>query len=297
MVNDEQVDFTLEDESTLGDVVQAVQSWLADSPLVIDELSANGESLVIEDQPRWESRPIGDIAVLSVTAKTREEVLLETIQTIQEYLLLFREALKQKDAEVLQDIVHEYPAIEASLARILSDVYTQSAEGKLGDQAAPNSPSQDRLSSLIRRTSLSSGELPDEASSRELSVTIEMVQKVLAGRGRELTDPNGELRATLTALSAARDGLTDVPVLLQTGKDGEAMQHIIRFSELVSKLLRVAPRSEAEAIEGSKIGELNAALQELIEAFKQEDTVLIGDIVEYELAERVDTLVEALGDD
>jgi hypothetical protein len=253
--------------------------------------------LVIEDQPRWESRPIGDIAVLSVTAKTREEVLLETIQTIQEYLLLFREALKQKDAEVLQDIVHEYPAIEASLARILSDVYAQSAEGKLGDQAAPNSPSQDRLSSLIRRTSLSSGELPDEASSRELSVTIEMVQKVLAGRGRELTDPNGELRATLTALSAARDGLTDVPVLLQTGKDGEAMQHIIRFSELVSKLLRVAPRSEAEAIEGSKIGELNAALQELIEAFKQEDTVLIGDIVEYELAERVDTLVESLGDD
>jgi hypothetical protein len=93
-----------------------------------------------------------------------------------------------------------------------------------------------------------------------------------------------------------------VSILLQTGKDRQAMDTIVRFSELAQSLVRVVssvlPADEAKRIGGVDVQEfyqeLNGILSELLQAFESKDTVLIGDLMEYEVAPRLEKLHQVL---
>lgn len=126
----------------------------------------------------------------------------------------------------------------------------------------------------------------------------------------ELFDLTGEARKTIAALRSLVPGLNNVSVLLQTGRDREAMDTVIRFTEESQTLLRLLSGLQstgkldpAAAVIGETTVEqffpdLNRVLTELIEAFEVKDSVLIGDLLEYEVTPRLEgleRLTEALG--
>ena len=105
----------------------------------------------------------------------------------------------------------------------------------------------------------------------------------------------------LKLLKNAKQDITNVSVLLQTGKDREAMQAIINFSELTQSLLRIFSNVQL-AKELSRIkfknksfeqfyGDFNKNLHELISAFEKKDFVLIGDLLEYEIAPSIEEII------
>jgi len=85
---------------------------------------------------------------------------------------------------------------------------------------------------------------------------------------------------------------------MQTGKDRRAAETVQLFSQIGEKLFRVffIYKSEGLSMETFVIDDLparvfieefNGALRELFLAFESRDTVLAGDIAEYELAPRL----------
>jgi hypothetical protein len=99
--------------------------------------------------------------------------------------------------------------------------------------------------------------------------------------------------------------LEDFPLDTQTGKDKRAHETIELFSSTLEKLLRLIPllRLRGVDLELLTLGdsqfkafmeELDLALRELLAAYEAKDTVLVGDLTEYELAPRLRTLYTAL---
>ncbi len=102
-------------------------------------------------------------------------------------------------------------------------------------------------------------------------------------------------------LRASARQIADVAVHLQTGHDREAMEAIIRFSEVSQSMLRIfshiASQEEYQTlrIDGQTCEEFytefNALLNDVLTAFDARDSVLIGDLFEYEIAPRVEALL------
>ena len=100
--------------------------------------------------------------------------------------------------------------------------------------------------------------------------------------------------------------LSEIPVLLQTGEDSRVMEAIHSFAGDFESLCQSLPLlntiSERDTatilVEDIPLeqypAQLTPLLGELIEAIKANDTVLIGDISEYELAPKVQSLATVL---
>ncbi|MDR2143053.1 MAG: hypothetical protein LBP29_01630 [Treponema sp.] len=123
--------------------------------------------------------------------------------------------------------------------------------------------------------------------------------KVLPGKAlplineriRELRDPAAEIKASFPATSEIAKRLEDLPLDVQTGKDARAAETLALFSGLSEKLFRLLYilRSRGAAAESMNgfLGEFGSAVKELHSAYANKDTVLVGDIAEYELAPRL----------
>lgn len=108
-------------------------------------------------------------------------------------------------------------------------------------------------------------------------------------------------KASGERLAGLAEKMREIPVLLQTGKEREAMERLEFFSEEMQRLEKLLPllplagiEEEKLRIEGLNPGEYTAALspflEELTEAIEQNDTVTIGDIAEYEVAPRIEAI-------
>ncbi len=87
--------------------------------------------------------------------------------------------------------------------------------------------------------------------------------------------------------------INDVSILLQTNRGKEAMEVIANTSALLTMLLSAT--ANIESIDRDKLqgilNELMNALQELSTGLKSNDTILIGDILEYEVVPKLKTLL------
>jgi hypothetical protein len=101
--------------------------------------------------------------------------------------------------------------------------------------------------------------------------------------------------------------MEELPLDMQTGKDQRAAETVQLFSQMGEKLFRIffIQKSEGLSLDALTIDDLpargfikefNAILEELSSAYKNHDTILVGDIAEYELAPRLVKLYTALKD-
>ena len=82
---------------------------------------------------------------------------------------------------------------------------------------------------------------------------------------------------------------------LQTGRDREAMAVVTDLCDAVQRLLPLVPFLPRDPGRERLVTELNATLRDLLAAFEAKDTVLIGDLAEYEVAPRLAGLLPLLG--
>jgi hypothetical protein len=146
-------------------------------------------------------------------------------------------------------------------------------------------------------------ELPDlylmaEKTFAGEGISPQDLEKLLEERLREFGNPQGELEVSAPLVETLVRRLKDLPLDVQTGKDGRAAETMGLFSSLAEKLFRLFKLlriggffPENLTIGGSPIrqfiGEFDSAIKELIEAYEGRDTVLVGDLAEYELAPRL----------
>ncbi|MBU8912467.1 MAG: hypothetical protein KOO61_00470, partial [Spirochaetales bacterium] len=133
-----------------------------------------------------------------------------------------------------------------------------------------------------------------------LKTQLTSVTTIIESRLREFESPVRELSLTLGQLVACSVPLVEVPIQLQTGSEALAMGTVVRFTELLSRVIRLLPLATDSDIDSDKISrfalDLTPFLQQLREAFEIQDGVLIGDLLEYEIAPRLAQLPSLMPD-
>ncbi|MFP4483424.1 MAG: hypothetical protein ACLFO1_01075 [Spirochaetaceae bacterium] len=313
LVNEQQVDIQLEDERTLGEVIQGIRNWLQDMNLYITDLSVNHTLHHLDAEQAWAGRNIEEVDKIEIVALPPWEVRLNGYRILHNYVATLADLLEEPAYQEARELLAEYPYVRRHLSEIITAVLGGASENSLDSavrraaalvDASPGGASDEGEAAESAATDAAQ----DDAGPGKTTDTLRRIGTVLNTRIRELATPFREARKTEQALRTLMPELEEVSILLQTGEEQKAMSLIVQFSELVERLLRVlvavdsryggtagAPR-QASAPLRQLTDSLQSTLEELVAAFNDMDTVLIGDLLEYDMLPRVEKLLELIPD-
>lgn len=270
-VNGEKIDYTLEDENTIGEVMKGVSSWLEGAGMLVKALS-------IDDKPlsdnQWKDRPIDSVHSLRVDAISLRENRIIQLELAQDYFILLKKSQHDNDRESFNELVKSYSELREMLSYILGDGV---------------------LSALCPTIdgAFSGGESAIDVTPQFMS-EIAAIAGLLDDRHKEVALPKEQAAVAAKTLAELAGELDGVAIHLQTGKDKMAMATIIKLTELLQAFLRCMAWMESSESTAKINKEMNAILSELEEALRAQDTVLIGDLLEYEVKPRLIELPKAL---
>lgn len=275
LVNQQELSVTLEDERTVGDVVEQLRNWLATSGMRISRLAMNATDISDSERSQWETRPLDDIDELSIETRPPIDRDPDALLTLIEYLELLARALKSADSDSLRDVLGEYRYVASALEGVLR------ATGQPGELLAPIESITAAVIDTTGETVPSGDDL--EVLKADAERNVDTALSGVQSRLSEVIRPEEELQVTAGLLSRTLPEVAEVAVLLQQGRDEEAMRRIVRFTDLAGKYVRLSNDGEME--------QLHEPLNELVDAFDNKDTVLIGDLLEYEVVPRLENSV------
>jgi hypothetical protein len=260
-INGKTVDITLEDEKTLGEVLAGLETWLRDSGHRLSGLEVDGEKVDSLSLEGFFNREVAGIGLLNLSTSSWAELGAEALSELHGKAEDFLNCSFGERAAFKQN--WEQSPGACFLAEHLRELYNLADDTFSGEGPGP----------------------------REL-------QKVIQERSREIEDPRREIAASGALVEAVAQRLEDLPLDIQTGKDGRAAETVQLFSVIAGKLLRLLGLLKLEGyspetltVEGVPIfeyvGEFESALKELAAAYEAKDAVLVGDLAEYELAPRL----------
>ncbi|MDR1105175.1 MAG: hypothetical protein LBL44_02360 [Treponema sp.] len=268
LINGRDTDITLEEEKKIGDVLSGIEAWLDGSGHHVSGITVDGEEVNARSFSGFLERDIAGVRDLRVTTSSWAELAVEALLDTR------RDAGNYENAEF------------GERARF-SEKWKESPEAGHLEANFPD----------LYRTALAafSGETLDPGSLRSL----------IDERIREMKDPVGELGLVSKFVEEAAVRLEDLPLDIQTGKDGRAAETVQIFSALAEKIFRIFGIQRAEGFEFSRlmvegvpvytyVEEFGTALKELLEAYESKDVVLVGDLAEYELAPRLRNIYRAI---
>ncbi len=277
--------FQLEKEKNLGDILVSMDCWLEGQGMIMSGVELDGLSISADIQA-VRDREVSSISNLDIRTERvsvfRAQALSQSIAWLKGILAWCSGTGKENLEELKKE----------------GDLLLSSGSGFLN--AEEISFLEFARNSLDAKTDEGRGSDP-----RELSLAVERILGKTGERLLETIAPTGELRKAVALLKEKRESILNIPVFLQTGRDREALEAIASFTDIFSKAIRIMPGlNEAGMdtgsiiIDGEPSGEflkkLNAILTELAEAFDRRDSVLIGDLSEYEILPRLEKYFSAL---
>ncbi len=276
-INDEAIDFTLEKEQNAGAVMQAVSSWLEESGMLVKEIQMNGNTVSLIGEENWKNQPLDGIDSIDIQAVDLREARIHQLQTARDYFTLVHKAASEAGREQLEELAGSFNDVQKLLPHLLADgsesagpgIYTEGLEkaGFLPSKAADAEALPGNFEAIA-----------GEAARMAL---------LLDQRLKETAAPAQEALSASLALAKLAENLEDVAVQLQTGNDKSAMDTIIVLTELLQSLMRSLSWLPEAAATGDITRELNGIFAEMEEALQLSDTVLLGDLLEYEMKPRL----------
>jgi len=255
---------TLESEKTVGEVLTGIQNWLEGSGFFLSGLELDGKTYGSLSLDTVFDLPLEGISSIDVKTSGWAELMLEALVGLKSDLEFFGTLDSQGQEQCRRHWENAVPAL--FLKEHAPDLYNVVVQTLHG-----NFPSAGTIALASERI-------------------------------REIENPSGEIADSQALVAEIAKRLEDLPLDIQTGKDGRAAETITLFSALAEKMYRLLSvfgyfGTKTESIEvpiadGSVslkeyIDEFSTALKELVSAYENNDTVLVGDLAEYELSPRL----------
>jgi hypothetical protein len=261
-INGNPADITIETEQTVGDVLSGLDAWLNGSGHVMSGLRVDGELITVDGFTGVFDRDLNTIGSLDILTSPRPVLTLEALYNARQLCEAFGEAAFNEQGRVRS--AWETSAASAFLSVEMPDI----ADG-------------------IGRTVRGDG-----LQAKQLRLLIDE-------RIREITNPSLEIQNLDALVSGLVRRLEDLPLDIQTGKDGRAAETVSLFSNIAEKLFRLLVQLKTQGKTENLpsrdfLEEFSTALKELLAAYEAKDSVLIGDLAEYELAPRLGSFYAAL---
>jgi len=258
-INGRTADITIDNEKTVAEVMAGIEQWLSGSGHRLSGLSIDGQS--------------ADLSSLDIVFAKE----IDTINTIDILTMAITELAVISIVNLLADI-DEFDNLSYD-GRI--NFYTNWKERPQAVFALEQMPD---LYSFF------------EAAFLNGALSSQTLRSITEERLREIQTPVDEFSNLRPLLEETCTRLTDLPLDIQTGKDAKAAQTIQIFSGITEKVFRVykqleiqgyIPETAAEKNLTQQIYDFNGMVKELLTAYEKNDTVLIGDLAEYEIAPRL----------
>ncbi|MDR2476880.1 MAG: hypothetical protein LBD18_03735 [Treponema sp.] len=267
-INGKDADIRLEAEKTVGEILAGLESWLANTGYRLSGVELDGEAVSAGSIEESFRREIDSVETLNIKTSSMQELIAEGLFC------------------ALQDI-DVYENTDFTEKQSFAEQWRESPEACLLAEQTPE------LHTWIIKTF--SGEGPG----------LQGLRAIVEERLRELQDPSGEIGRAEPLIAEVCSRLEDLPLDIQTGKDSRAAETVNIFSNITEKVFRLCNvlKMEGFAVEEIRIDEISisefltefsAALRELLAAYEQHDTVLVGDLAEYEMSPRLRGLYSAL---
>lgn len=297
LVNDQAVDMQLQDEKTAWDLTVQLERWLQEQGFALTGLRIDEQNrdLAAAD---WRGLALDGIGSFAIEASKLSELRQANLELLRDYA----EGMNQALVELSQG-GNAFPRVRAHL-EAYPDVrpalhYLGGGVGNGGD--GDFARNLDRLVAAAKRPDGSFN--PDVLP--ELAGQFHAMLVLAQDRLNELADPARDARSTLLILQSLQQDLSMVSTRILTGKSREAFDTILRFSELMTKLMRLfwlmieaqspdaePPFSRDELQNWSAT--VNQTLEQITQALDSQDTVLLGDILEYELPQHIESLARLI---
>ena len=269
-INGKPLDFTLDSEKTIGDVLTALEQWLTNSGHRMSGLIIDGETINVSMIEEIFSKEICTVKCLDICTDTVADLTASS-------LLALLNDVKYFEILSFNDKSNYYNTWKDSVQAKFIDEQWSDLFSLCGSVFSGGSVSSDVL----------------------LSITEE--------RLREVQKPAREFSNLKPLLSETCARLVDLPLDVQTGKDKRAAETIQLFSSLSEKIIRIynqlniqglLPQAEdmSEKSIVKQITEFGATTRELLQAYERHDIVLVGDLSEYEIAPRLQNLYNIIAE-
>ncbi len=268
--------------SSIGELLAGADDLIEKSGSVIVSLKVDGAEVDADRYAEISARPCASVGEIEIGAEDSANVRIRALETLLELLSIARGSASEGSPELQRD----WPGLRGGAADIC--------------EAFAGLFSSDELSfvKLFSELLEEAGDDPDRASRIEISAQSDRLGSLFSERLAELRSPASEMRAAAALFGEKSSQLGDLPVLLQTGKEGEAMKAVLYFIEIFNKVIRILPELRRAGIDTSSIriegrplpefyDSFNEVLRELIDGLEHKDAVLIGDLAEYEVLPRM----------
>jgi len=311
-INGEKIDFELGKETTLDEVLISTENWLAKYRAAIGELVVNG-SLVEDDWDELKSTDIGSISTIDIKTLDYDNLILQNGYDVIQYLANF---VKKID-EVVPEIVGK-DAVEGLQWMISSIKLNNALNGSVKID-----PGNKRGGVFINMLKLEK-KLFDLEKIEMQSEKIKFFEENIAAIIKTIFIDVKEIFTEFEAIIVSSDNIMekinlileksdgiekrvdDLSTDLQTSEEVKAMATIGDTVSLIEDIFRVIRFVQEDLdikISEVVVEDLNVENwvekfmkigMEIIDAFDNKDTVLIGDLFEYEIKDRLGEAKEIL---
>jgi len=258
-INGRTADITIDNEKTVAQILAGIEQWLAGSGHRLSGLSIDGQA--------------ADLSSLD-TIFAKE---IDTIKTLDIFTMPITELGIMSIVNLLADI-DEFEELSFDGRNIFFSNWKERPQALFALEQMPD------LFSFFENTFLNGTFSP------------QTLRSITEERLREIQTPVDEFSNLRPLLEETCARLIDLPLDIQTGKDARAAQTIQIFSGITEKIFRVyrqleiqgyIPKSATEKNLTQQINDFNNTVKELLQAYEKKDTVLVGDLAEYEIAPRL----------
>jgi hypothetical protein len=297
IINDQDVSYSLEAEKTLGEVVKGIHSWLAAAGFVVTAVRADDREIAgagmdnpVSADDSWGSTRVDSVSFLRVTASRTGDMKIAHWRTFDTWLEMLEDELKEPaDGRALP------PAGSSDPLEDLLEGLSQTMEGLAANPfLPPGSDAGKRFAALFAGKGAPAVRAWTPGTRGEALDLIRDLRTLVQARVHDVTHPRESLARCAEGLAGCMGELKEVSVLLQTGRDKPAMDTVVRFTDIVQSLMDLLPFLAPDPERGRLLSGLTPVLRELVEAFGSRDSVLIGDLLEYEVAPRLEKIVPLL---
>lgn len=276
IVNGSEIDFTLEKENTLSDIIEQLKKWAGTEGYhVLDyraDLSSEGEAVP--------ETPAADIDLLEVSIGSTDDLIAVNLADYNDYLDKAGTFIAGKVQEGRDLTPAERTELNEAIAYLTEAVLALSE--KLG--------SNDRLEQAV--SGLNADDEPGEIL-QKLSVLrqqgVTWVKAVDLARMNE-EDLNSARETFIQETPVIIEKLEEIATLFTQGKEAEGYQRLTEMVEVISRGITVLQQIDSD---NEDVNTMIDLLHELTSALDSSDMVTAADIIDYDLRDTLEKIAAA----
>jgi hypothetical protein len=267
VINQNPVEMTLEDERTVRDLLDSLEKWAHQQGQVVIGALVDGRVATAES----EAIGLDRVGLVELETVAQDKQLGARLGIVAEYLILASRAVSTANIPLLNDLHSEFGPIRES------------------------------LNGLGLWNAAERADLEKPWNTETVKNVLQRLSARVLERQEMLVAPRLPLSRTLGVLATQLQGLDTLPLLWQRGQDKLAVEKVLGLVTVLEELDRIAPLAlESAGNSFSWIDFRNSVqpfLAEVRQALETEDFVLVCDLIEYELAPRLQACHDTLSPD